>query len=60
MIHVEREVAMTDMTAPDHNKKITQMLKDEWLNERKPLHAFYWLGHPRTFRKLILPIKRKH
>jgi len=35
MIHVDKEV---DMTAPRHHKKITQMLKDERLDERKPFN----------------------
>lgn len=33
MIHVDREV---DMTTSRHHDKITQMLKDERLDERKP------------------------
>lgn len=49
MVHVETEVDMTALTAPDHNKKITQMLKDEWLDERKPFSASSEHTHAKSF-----------
>lgn len=46
MIRVDREV---DMTAPRHHKKITQMLKDERLDERKPFNAPSEYMHAKSF-----------